>query len=130
MKTAHDKRKAFRENLRSGRFMIAPGIYDALSAKVAEAAGLPCLAMGGYAISASRLGEPDVGLLSLSEMTEALKQICDATDIPVIGDGIPVTGTPSTSSGPSRNTRRPALPASSLKIRSGPSAAGTWKERR
>lgn len=87
MKTAHDKRKAFRENLRSGRFMIAPGIYDALSAKVAEAAGLPCLTMGGYAISASRLGEPDVGLLSLSEMTEALKQICDATDIPVIGDG-------------------------------------------
>ena len=87
MKTANEKRKAFRENLRSGRFMIAPGIYDALSAKVAQAAGLPCLAMGGYAISASRLGEPDVGLLSLSEMTEALKQICDATDIPVIGDG-------------------------------------------
>lgn len=87
MKTANEKRKAFRENLRTGRFMIAPGIYDALSAKAAEAAGLPCLAMGGYAISASRLGEPDVGLLSLSEMTEALKQICDATDIPVIGDG-------------------------------------------
>lgn len=44
MKTANEKRKAFRENLRSGRFMIAPGIYDALSAKVAQAAGLPCLA--------------------------------------------------------------------------------------
>lgn len=87
MTTAHQKRLAFRENLASGKFMIAPGIYDALSAKIAQSAGLPCLAMGGYAISASRLGQPDVGLLSLSEMTEALKQICDATDIPVIGDG-------------------------------------------
>lgn len=53
--------------------MIAPGIYDALSAKAAQAAGLPCLAMGGYAISASRLGQPDVGLLSLTEMATALK---------------------------------------------------------
>ena len=87
MTTPNEKRRAFRRNLETGRFMIAPGIYDALSAKLAEVAGLPCLAMGGYAISASRLGEPDVGLLSLSEMTEALKQICGATDIPVIGDG-------------------------------------------
>lgn len=72
MKTANEKRKAFRENLRTGRFMIAPGVYDALSAKAAEAAGLPCLAMGGYAISASRLGEPDVGLLSgLNEIQTA-----------------------------------------------------------
>ena len=67
--------------------MIAPGIYDALSAKIAQDAGLPCLAMGGYAISASRLAKPDVGLLSCTEMTRALKEICDATDIPVIGDG-------------------------------------------
>ena len=87
MTTAHQKRLDFRANLAAGKFMIAPGIYDALSAKAAQAAGLPCLAMGGYAISASRLGQPDVGLLSLTEMATALKQICDATDIPVIGDG-------------------------------------------
>ena len=87
MKTAHQKRLDFRANLTNGRFMIAPGIYDALSAKIAQDAGLPCLAMGGYAISASRLAKPDVGLLSCTEMTRALKEICDATDIPVIGDG-------------------------------------------
>lgn len=87
MTTAHQKRLDFRANLAAGKFMIAPGIYDALSAKAAQAAGLPCLAMGGYAISASRLGQPDVGLLSLTEMAVALKQICDATDIPIIGDG-------------------------------------------
>lgn len=94
--------------------MIAPGIYDALSAKAAQAAGLPCLAMGGYAISASRLGQPDVGLLSLTEMATALKQICDATDIPIIGDGDPVTAMLSTSSAPNRNTKRLAPPASFL----------------
>lgn len=87
MTTAHQKRLDFRANPAAGKFMIAPGIYDALSAKAAQAAGLPCLAMGGYAISASRLGQPDVGLLSLTEMATALKQICDATDIPIIGDG-------------------------------------------
>lgn len=87
MKTAQEKRIDFRNHLKSGKIMIAPGIYDALSAKIAQEAGIPCLAMGGYAISASRLAKPDVGLLSCSEMVESLKQICDATDIPVVGDG-------------------------------------------
>lgn len=87
MKTAHQKRLDFRARLKSKKIMITPGIYDALSAKIAQEAGIPCLAMGGYAIEASRLAQPDVGLLSLAEMTDALKQICDATDIPVIGDG-------------------------------------------
>ena len=87
MKTSEAKRLEFRRNLETGTFMIAPGIYDALSAKIAEVSGLNCLAMGGYAISATRLGQPDVGLLSLTEMRESLKQICEATDIPVIGDG-------------------------------------------
>lgn len=87
MKTAQQKRLDFRANLTNGVFMIAPGIYDALSAKLAQAAGLPCLAMGGYAISASRLGQPDVGLLSLTEMAQSLKGIADATDIPIIADG-------------------------------------------
>lgn len=87
MTSAQQKRITFRENLRAGRFMIAPGIYDALSAKLAQAAGLSCIAMGGYAISASRLGQPDVGLLSQYEMREALRQIASVTDIPVIADG-------------------------------------------
>lgn len=87
MTSAHDKRLQFRSNLKNGRFMTAPGIYDALSAKIAQEAGVNCLAMGGYAISASRLAQPDVGFLSQTEMAQALKEICDATDLPVIGDG-------------------------------------------
>ena len=61
MKTATEKRIAFRENLKSGHIMIAPGVGDALGAKIAEMAGIPALAMGGYSVSASRLGQPDVG---------------------------------------------------------------------
>ena len=91
---AEQKRIDFRRNIAEGRFMTAPGIYDALSAKVAEASGLNCLAMGGYAISASRLGEADVGLLSMTEMATALKQIADATNIPLIGDGDTGYGNP------------------------------------
>ncbi|MCG5030485.1 oxaloacetate decarboxylase [Mesosutterella sp. OilRF-GAM-744-9] len=87
MTSAHDKRLQFRSNLKNGRFMTAPGIYDALSAKIAQEAGVNCLAMGGYAISASRLARPDVGFLSQTEMAQALKEVCDATDLPVIGDG-------------------------------------------
>ena len=56
MKTAEEKRLEFRRNLETGTFMNAPGIYDALSAKIAEASGLNCLAMGGYAISATPSG--------------------------------------------------------------------------
>ena len=87
MKTATEKRIAFRENLKSGHIMIAPGVGDALGAKIAEMAGIPALAMGGYSVSASRLGQPDVGLLSCTEMAEQLTGICNAVNIPIIADG-------------------------------------------
>lgn len=87
MKTATEKRIAFRNNLKSGEIMIAPGVGDALGAKIAEMAGIPCLTMGGYSVSASRLGQPDVGLLSCTEMAEQLTGICNAVDIPVVADG-------------------------------------------
>ncbi|MDK2881773.1 MAG: hypothetical protein PWP58_108 [Bacillota bacterium] len=67
--------------------IIAPGVYDALSALAAEKAGIEAVVMGGYGVSASRLAKPDVGLLTMSEMAEQLKMICDAVSIPVIGDG-------------------------------------------
>jgi methylisocitrate lyase len=91
---SREKRLTFRQNLKDGVFMTAPGIYDALSAKLAQQAGLNCLAMGGYAISASRLGCADVGLLSVTEMAESLRQIADATDVPLIGDGDTGYGNP------------------------------------
>ncbi len=87
MRTATEKRIEFRNNLKSGHIMIAPGVGDALAAKIAEKAGLPTVIMGGYSVSASRLGQPDVGLLTCSEMVEQLSGICSAVDIPVMADG-------------------------------------------
>ena len=67
MKTATEKRIAFRNMLKSGEIIVAPGIGDALSAKIAAYAGIKALTMGGYSVSASRLGQPDVGFLSCTE---------------------------------------------------------------
>ena len=66
---------------------ILPGVYDALTAKIAAEVGFEALVMGGYSIAASRLGQPDVGYLSMTEMTQALKGIVDATELPVFADG-------------------------------------------
>ena len=87
MKTATQKRKDLRTMLSAGNILCVPGVGDALTAKIAQMAGIQCLAMGGYSVTAVHLAQPDVGLLSMSEMATALKEICDATDIPVIADG-------------------------------------------
>ena len=80
-------RKRFREMLSEPGCIVTPGVYDALSALAAQLAGIEAVVMGGYGVSASRLARPDVGLLTMSEMAEQLKMICDAVDIPVIADG-------------------------------------------
>ena len=84
----HEKlRKQLRERLCKKEILSLPGIYDALTAKIAQSVGFEGLVMGGYAIAASRLGQPDVGYLSMTEMTSALKGIVDAVNIPVFADG-------------------------------------------
>jgi len=67
-------------------FLLAPGVYDALSAKIAERAGFEALFVSGYSVAASVLGEPDVGLLTQTEVIDAARRICRAVDRPVIVD--------------------------------------------
>lgn len=64
----------------------AIGAYDALSAKVAQAAGADCLYLGSYAMTASSIAAPDVGLLSFDEVLSITARVCSAVDIPVIVD--------------------------------------------
>lgn len=87
MKTATEKRIEFRNALKSGKILVVPGVGDALTAKIAEKAGIRCVIMGGYSVSASLLGQPDVGFLSCSEMANQLTGICNAVDIPAMADG-------------------------------------------
>ena len=76
-----------RRLLAGPEFLTLPGVYDALTAKIAANVGFKCLVMGGYSIAASRLGQPDVGYLTMTEMSQALRNICDAVDLPVMADG-------------------------------------------
>lgn len=64
-----------------------PGCYDAMSAKLIERAGFGGAFMGGFAVSASRIGMPDTGLISYNEMLDQGRNIAAAVSIPVIGDG-------------------------------------------
>lgn len=72
--------------LAGDRIVMAPGAYDAWSARMIEAAGFPAVYMTGYGVSASVLGRPDIGLISYQEMAAALRNICACTSVPVIAD--------------------------------------------
>jgi 2-methylisocitrate lyase-like PEP mutase family enzyme len=65
---------------------VIPGCHDALSARLIEAAGFEAAFMSGFGITASRLSQPDMSIMSYEEMVETGRTICDAVTIPVIGD--------------------------------------------
>lgn len=66
--------------------LIMPGVYDALSAKIAARAGFEVIFITGYSLSATLLGEPDFGILTQTEVLGAAQRICSVTDTPVIVD--------------------------------------------
>ncbi|MFK7795504.1 MAG: oxaloacetate decarboxylase [Gammaproteobacteria bacterium] len=71
-----------------------PGIYDTLSAKIAEKVGFPMAFVSGYSLAASTIGEPDFGLLTQTEVVDRARQICASVDIPVIVDADTGYGNP------------------------------------
>ena len=79
--------RRFREMLRSGQTFVQPGVFNAQAAKIAEAAGFKTVLSAGYGITATLLGKPDVGLVTLSEAVQVTGYICDAVNIPVLADG-------------------------------------------
>ncbi|MBX2824712.1 MAG: isocitrate lyase/phosphoenolpyruvate mutase family protein [Gammaproteobacteria bacterium] len=66
--------------------VVAPGVYDSLSASIAERAGASALYLSGASIAYTRLGAPDIGLVSVTEVAATLGLICDRTSLPVIVD--------------------------------------------
>jgi 2-methylisocitrate lyase-like PEP mutase family enzyme len=81
------KAATLRRLLTEDRCHMLPSCWDALSAKMIQQAGFPLTFMSGFAVSASRLGAPDLGLISYAEMADQVRNICVATTIPVIADG-------------------------------------------
>jgi 2,3-dimethylmalate lyase len=78
--------RSLRELFDAGEMVLSPGCYDALTARLIEQAGFSGAYMTGFGSAASRLGRPDVGLMSMTEMVDNARRIVDAVDIPVIAD--------------------------------------------
>ncbi|MCR9060196.1 MAG: isocitrate lyase/PEP mutase family protein, partial [Rhodobacteraceae bacterium] len=77
---------SLKTRLQQKTILVAPGVYDGLTASMATSAGFEALYLSGAAVSYTRLGRPDIGLTSVTEMTETMALIADRTDLPVIID--------------------------------------------
>ena len=78
--------RRLRSLLQGPSVVMAPGAPDALTARLIEQAGFPAVYMTGFGATATPLGCPDVGLLTLTEMTTHARNIVRAVDLPVIAD--------------------------------------------
>ena len=87
-------RPQLRRLLDSGSPVLAPGAYDALTARLAEAAGFSTVYMTGFGTAASLLGRPDVGLLTATEMADHARRMVAAVDVPVVADADTGYGNP------------------------------------
>lgn len=90
----HANRASLRKLLSGKETILAPGAYDALSARIIEQAGFPVVYMTGFGTSASLLGRPDVGLLTMTQMVDNARRIAQAVDVPVIADADTGYGNP------------------------------------
>jgi 2-methylisocitrate lyase-like PEP mutase family enzyme len=75
-----------KQRLEEPRALLAPGIYDALSALIAEQAGFEALYLSGASIAYTRLGRSDIGLTTFTEVEDTLARITDRVRVPVIVD--------------------------------------------
>ncbi|MFD0466423.1 oxaloacetate decarboxylase [Microvirga aerilata] len=80
------KAKELRALLQEGRIIQAPGAPDPLTARLIEKAGFPAIYMTGFGATAVRLGLPDIGLLTQTEMTTHARDMARAVSIPIIAD--------------------------------------------
>jgi 2-methylisocitrate lyase-like PEP mutase family enzyme len=89
------KARELRALLSGPDIVMAPGAPDCLTARIIERAGYPAVYMTGFGATASRLGMPDIGLLTLTEMTEHARNMTRAVAIPIVADADTGYGGPS-----------------------------------
>jgi 2-methylisocitrate lyase-like PEP mutase family enzyme len=75
-----------RDRLNRAPILVAPGVYDGLTALLAEQAGFEALYLSGAAVAYTKLGRPDIGLSTMSEMADTMALIRDRVSLPVIID--------------------------------------------
>ena len=93
---AHSKpRRSLREQLQDEKSIIVlPGVFDALSARIAQQVGFSAMFQTGYGSAAALLGMPDFGLLNAGETIDNAKRIIAAVDVPVLVDADTGYGNP------------------------------------
>ncbi len=88
------RRKAFRKRIGENHIIVAPGVYDAFTAKLATHVGFEALYATGAGIAAGLLGVPDIGLVTMTEQLEQAGRIVNAADLPVVCDADTGYGNP------------------------------------
>lgn len=81
------KPQSLAERLKAPGLIVAPGVFDLVSAKIADQLGFDALYMSGYGVVASSLGYPDAGLATYTEMAGRVRQIAEGVTTPLIADG-------------------------------------------
>jgi methylisocitrate lyase len=84
--SASTKAQQIRDLVAQQRPLVMGGIYDGLSARIADRTGFEVLFMGGFSVAATQLGEPDFGYLTQTEMADAARRVCRLTKRPVLVD--------------------------------------------
>jgi 2-methylisocitrate lyase-like PEP mutase family enzyme len=77
---------SLKTRLSATEILVAPGVFDGLTAALAEAAGAQALYLSGAAVAYTRLGRPDIGLTAMTEMADTMALIRDRVALPVIID--------------------------------------------
>jgi 2,3-dimethylmalate lyase len=85
--------ESIRDSVSKGAVLM-PGVYDALTARIAARVGFEIVFISGYSVSASRLGEPDFGFVTQTEMADAARSVCRVSEAPVIVDADTGYGNP------------------------------------
>lgn len=75
-----------RSMLKEKKLIMAPGAYDGITARLVEEAGFPAIYITGAGVASTRLGMPDIGLITMPEMVDVAKNITACTTLPVICD--------------------------------------------
>jgi ketopantoate hydroxymethyltransferase len=119
-----------RQLIREPGIIVAPGAYDCLTARLIERAGFPAVYMTGAGTALTRLGKPDLGFATLSEMVANAAAMASTVSIPLIADADTGYGGRSMSTVRSGSTRKLALQRCTSKTKSFPSAVGIWTANR
>ena len=88
------KTRVLRKLLERKKILVVPAAYDCISAKIVEHVGFEAVYMSGAGVSASRIGKPDIGLMTMTEQVDQARNIANSVDIPVIADADTGYGNP------------------------------------